>query len=63
MDNYKSSQGNNVQQIKGCQNNTIHHTIQLLLDFLVEILQHGLSTWTQNETKLWHKVNNIQMLE
>ena len=44
MDNYKSSQGNNVQQIKGCQNNTIHHTIQLLLDFLVEILQHGLST-------------------
>lgn len=45
MDNYKSSQGNNVnKQIKGCQNNTIHHTIQLLLDFLVEILQHGLST-------------------
>lgn len=37
MDNYKSSPGNNVQQIKGCQNNTIHHTIQLLLDFLVEI--------------------------
>lgn len=38
MDNYKSSLGNNVhKQKKGCQNNTIHHTIQLLLDFLVEI--------------------------